>query len=143
MTTSNDVTIVGNLTRDPELRYLQSGTPLASFGVACNRRYQKNNEWEEETSFFDCTAWRDTGENIAESLSKGDRVIISGRLEQRTWETDDGQKRSKIEVVVDDIGPSLRWATTVVSKVSKSGGDNSGASHTPPAAAYEEAEEPF
>jgi single-strand DNA-binding protein len=147
MTASNDVTIIGNITRDPELRFLTSGTALTNLGVACNRRYQKNNEWVEETSFFDCVVWRDQAENVAESLTKGDRVIISGRLEQRTWETDDGQKRSKVEIVVDEIGPSLRWALATPARQPSKGNGNGAAESTGSSSSegfnYEDAEEPF
>lgn len=120
------VTLVGNLTRDPELRYLPSGAGLVSFGIAVNRRYQKDGEWQEEVSFFDCTAWREQADNVAESLEKGDRVIVVGRLTQRTWETDEGEKRSKVEVTVDEMGPSLRWATAAPTKNPKSEGGGGG-----------------
>lgn len=146
MTASNDVTIIGNLTRDPELRFLTSGTALTNLGIACNRRYQKNNEWVEDTSFFDCVIWRDQAENVAESLTKGDRVIISGRMEQRTWETDEGDKRSKVEIVVDEIGPSLRWATASPTRQPKKDGSNGGSSSSSGGSEgfnYEDAEEPF
>jgi single-strand DNA-binding protein len=138
MTTSSEVTITGNITRDPELRYLTSGTALATFGVAVNRRYMKDNEWQEATSFFDVIVWRDLADNASESLAKGDRVIVTGRLEQRTWETDEGDKRSKVEIVADDVAPSLRWATAAVTKTPKKGG---AAENTPPAEVYED--EPF
>jgi single-strand DNA-binding protein len=122
----NTVTVVGNITRDPELRFTTGGRAVASFGIAVNRRYQVNNEWQEQTSFFDVVAWAQLGENAAASLNKGARVIISGRLEQRSWETPDGDKRSKIEIVADEIGPSLRWATARVERTDRSGGDRSG-----------------
>jgi single-strand DNA-binding protein len=121
----NTVTVVGNITRDPELRFTTGGRAVASFGIAVNRRYQVNNEWQEQTSFFDVVAWAQLGENAAASLNKGARVIISGRLEQRSWETPDGDKRSKIEIVADEIGPSLRWATARVERTDRSGGDRS------------------
>ncbi len=88
------VTIVGNLTRDPELRFTAGGKGVASFGVAVNRRYQVNGEWQEKTSFFNVTAWDQLGENAAASLTKGARIIVSGRLEQREYETKEGEKRS-------------------------------------------------
>jgi single-strand DNA-binding protein len=122
----NTVTLVGNVTRDPELRYTSGGRGVASFGLAVNRRYQVNNEWQEQTSFFDVVAWAQLGENAAASLSKGARVIVNGRLEQRSWETQDGEKRSKIEIVADEIGPSLRWATAQVERTDRSGGDRGG-----------------
>ena len=112
----NTVTLVGNLTRDPELRYTQGGRATASFGLAVSRRYQVNNEWQEQTSFFDVVAWAQLGENAAASLSKGARVIVNGRLEQREYETREGDKRNVVEVVADEIGPSLRWATAQVEK---------------------------
>ncbi|MBV8980472.1 MAG: single-stranded DNA-binding protein [Acidimicrobiia bacterium] len=114
----NTITLAGNVTRDPELRFTGSGQAKATFGLAVNRRWQnrQTQEWEESTSFFDVVAWGDQGENIAESLAKGARVVVTGRLEQRSWETDEGEKRSKIEVVADEVGPSLRWATAVVQK---------------------------
>jgi len=119
---SNSVTLVGNITRDPELRFTASGQGVASFGLAVNRRYREGNEWKEETSFLDVVCWRELGENVCESLSRGARVIVVGRLEQRSWETADGDKRSKIEVVADSVGPDLRWATAVVTKIQRSGG---------------------
>jgi single-strand DNA-binding protein len=135
---SNSVTLVGNMTRDPELRFTASGQGVASFGLAVNRRYREGNEWKEETSFLDVVCWRELGENVCESLSRGARVIVVGRLEQRSWETADGDKRSKIEVVADSVGPDLRWATADVTKIQRSGGP-------PPReapAAYDD-EEPF
>jgi single-strand DNA-binding protein len=127
------VTIAGTLTRDPELRFTQGGRGVASFGVAVNRRYQQNNEWVEQTSFFNVTAWGSLGENASASLTKGARVIVTGRLEQRQYETQAGEKRSVVEIVADEIGPSLRWATAQVEKTQRTdsgggsgGGGNSG-----------------
>ena len=110
------VTLVGNLTREPELRFTQSGQAIATLGIAVSRRYQQNGEWQEKTSFFNVTAWGQLGENAASSLSKGSRAIVTGRLEQRSYETQDGEKRSVVEVVADEIGPSLRWATAQVDR---------------------------
>jgi single-strand DNA-binding protein len=112
----NSVTVVGNLTRDPELRYTPAGAATCQFGLAVNRRWQnrQTSEWEEATSFFNVVAWREMAENAGESLQKGARVIVTGRLEQRSWETPDGEKRSVVEIVADEIGPSLRWATAQV-----------------------------
>ncbi|HEX2048952.1 MAG TPA: single-stranded DNA-binding protein, partial [Acidimicrobiales bacterium] len=109
----NSVTLVGNVTRDPELRFTPSGQATASFGLAVNRVWndRQTNERKEAVSFFDIVCWREMAENASESLAKGSRVIVTGRLEQRSWESQDGEKRSKIEVVADEIGPSLRWAT--------------------------------
>ena len=116
----NTVTLVGNLTRDPELRFTNSGRPQVSFGLAVNRRCQQNGEWEEQTCFFNVVAWAQLAENVGESLSKGSRVIVTGRLEQRSWETQDGEKRVVIEIVADEIGPSLRWATAQVERNERS-----------------------
>jgi single-strand DNA-binding protein len=114
----NTVFLVGNITRDPELRFTPTGQATATFGLAVNRRWQnrQSQEWEEATSFFDIVCWREMAENASESLTRGSRVMVSGRLEQRSWETQDGDKRSKVEVVADEIGPSLRWATAQVQK---------------------------
>jgi len=120
---NNSVTLVGNLVDDPELRFTPNGVAMARIRFAVNRRYQdRNNEWQEETSFFGGTCWRDMAENVAESLQKGMRVIVTGRLEQRSWETQDGEKRSMIEVRIDDIGPSVRWATASVTRTPRSSG---------------------
>ena len=126
---TSNVTIVGNLTRDPELRYTPNGAAVAAFGVAVNRRWQNRDsqQWEESTSFFNVTCWRDLAQNVSESLEKGARVMVSGRLEQRSWETQDGEKRSVVEVVADEIGPSLRWATAKVDKNERRSGDGGGA----------------
>jgi single-strand DNA-binding protein len=114
----NVVTLTGNITRDPELRFTNTGQANASFGLAVNRKWQnrQTQEWEEATSFFDVVCWREMAENVSESLPRGARVVVTGRLEQRSWESDDGSKRSKIEVIADEVGPSLRWATAVVTK---------------------------
>lgn len=118
----NSVTLVGNLVDDPELRFTPNGTAMAKVRFAVNRRYQRGGEWQEETSFFTGTCWREMAEHAAESLTKGARVIISGRLEQRSWETQEGDKRSVVEVQVDDIGPSLRWATATVTRTPRASG---------------------
>lgn len=124
----NSVFLVGNITRDPELRFTPSGQATATFGLAVNRRWQnkQSNEWEEATSFFDIVCWREMAEHASESLSRGSRVMVSGRLEQRSWETQDGDKRSKVEVVADEVGPSLRWATAEVRKSERSGPSQGG-----------------
>ena len=123
----NSVTLVGNLVDDPELRFTPSGVAMAKIRFAVNRRYQdRNNEWQEETSFFGGTCWRDMAENVAESLQKGARVIVSGRLEQRSWETQEGDRRSIVEVRIDEIGPSLRWATANVARTPRSGNTSTG-----------------
>ena len=119
------VTIVGNITRDPELRFTAGGKGVASFGVAVGRRFQQNGEWQEKTSFFNVTAWDTLGENVAASLTKGTRVLVTGRLEQREYETKEGEKRNVVEIVADEIGPSLRWARAEVERVARDGGGNS------------------
>lgn len=135
MASENSVTLVGNITRDPELRYTTGGRGVASFGLAVNRRYQQNGEWQEQVSFFNIVAWADLGENAAASLSKGHRVIVTGRLEQRSYETKDGEKRNVTEVIADELGPSLRWAQAQIERISRdaasSGGGGGGASRAP------------
>ena len=105
------VTVVGNLTAEPELKTTKNGSSVLKVGVAVNRRWKnKQDEWEEDVSFFDVNAWGELADNVASSLSKGSRVIVSGRLEQQNWENKEGQKQSKVVLVADDIGPSLRKA---------------------------------
>jgi len=145
MANSNNVTVVGNVTRDPELRFTASGQAKANFGIAVNRRWQnrQSQEWEEATSFFNVVCWGDMGENVGE---------------QRSWETEQGEKRSIIEIVADEVGPSLRWATAEVKKNDRRGpsdGGGGGGSSRPVAnepvdagaaagaGAYEYGEEPF
>ena len=127
MSAGNSITIVGNITRDPELRYTPSGQATVRLGVAVNRKWQdrSSGEWQEATSFFDVIAWRELAENVNESLKKGARVIVTGRLEQRTWEQE-GNKRSVVEIIADEIAPSLRWATAKVEKTERRGGDQGG-----------------
>lgn len=115
----NTVTVVGNVTRDPELRFAQSGMAIAQFGVAWNRRRQ---DQEDEVSFFDVTCFRQLAENVAESVRKGARVVIYGTLQQRSWETDSGDRRSKVEILADDVAPSLKWATAAITKNERPGG---------------------
>lgn len=122
--TLNSVTLVGNLVEDPELRFTPSGVAMAKLRFAVNRRWRdRDGEWQEETSFFGGTCWREMAENVAESLQKGSRVIVTGRLEQRSWETQEGDKRSIIEVRIEEVGPSLRWATASVTRTPREGGD--------------------
>lgn len=123
---TNNVTLIGNLTRDPELRYTTGGRGVASFGLAVNRRYQQNGEWQEQTSFFNVVCWGDLGENVAATLTKGARTIVTGRLEQRSYETQDGEKRSVVEIVADEVGPSLRWATANIERTERSDGGDGG-----------------
>jgi single-strand DNA-binding protein len=122
---SNTTTLSGNLTRDPEIRYTREGQANAVFGMAVNRRWQVrgSDSWEEATSFFDVICWRELAENVALSLVKGARVIVSGRLEQHSWETDAGERRSKVEVTADEVGPSLRFATAEISRTARRGPD--------------------
>jgi single-strand DNA-binding protein len=124
---SNNVTLIGNLVDDPELRFTPSGVAMAKVRFAVNRRWRgQDGEWQEQTSFFTGTVWREQAETVAESLQKGTRVIVTGRLEQRSWETDEGDKRSVVEIQIDEIGPSLRWATATVNKTQRSDGDFGG-----------------
>ncbi|MCI0424520.1 MAG: single-stranded DNA-binding protein [Actinobacteria bacterium] len=117
---SNNVTLIGNLVEDPELRFTPSGVAMAKIRLAVNRRWRgQDGQWQEDTSFFGGTVWREQAETVAESLQKGTRVIVTGRLEQRQWETDQGEKRSVVEVAIDEIGPSLRWATATVNKTQR------------------------
>lgn len=114
------VTVVGNLTAEPEIKTTKTGSSVLRVGVAVNRRWKnKQDEWEEEVSFFDVNAWGELADNVAASLSKGSRVIVSGRLEQQSWENKEGQKQSKVVLVADDIGVSLRKAQ--VNGISKTG----------------------
>jgi single-strand DNA-binding protein len=130
---TNSITLVGNLVEDPELRFTPSGVALARLRIAVNRRWRDNNgAWQEDTSFFTGSVWREQAESVAESLQKGTRVIVTGRLEQRTWETQDGEKKSVVELAIDEIGPSLRWATASVTRTARSGGDFAGAGAPPP-----------
>jgi single-strand DNA-binding protein len=128
MPTDNAVVLVGNVTRDPELRFTNTGQATATFGLAVNRRWQnrQTQEWEEATSFFDVVCWREMAENVSESLVRGSRVMVAGRLEQRSWESQDGDRRSKVEVVADEVGPSLRWATAQVTKNDRRGPSDGG-----------------
>ena len=119
MAQDNQVVIVGNLTRDPELRYTPNGAALVKFGVAVSRRVKDDvsGQWKDaETSFFDVTAWRTLAENVAESLAQGNRVVVVGRLRTNSWETPEGEKRSKIEIEAEEVAPSLKWATAKVER---------------------------
>lgn len=107
---TNTVTVVGNLTRDPELRYSNNAQPIANLSVAQTARKKDGDQWVDgDTSYFDCVVFGPLAENVAEQLAKGTRVIVTGKLQQRSWETPDGNKRSKVELVVDACGPDLRW----------------------------------
>jgi single-strand DNA-binding protein len=153
-------TIVGNATRDPELKFTNTGIAVASFGVAVNdRKFNKaTNEWEDDPSFFEVTCWKELAENVAETVARGTRVVVVGRLKWRQWENKDGETRSKVEIVADEVGPGLRWATAVVTRRSKnddgggrgggrsssrSSGGRSGGSRQAPREEPEFGEEPF
>ncbi len=125
MASENQVTIVGNLTDDPELRYTPNGAAIAKFRVAVSRRGKdESGQWKDlETSFFRVNAWRSLGENAAESLTRGSRVVVIGRLRTSSWETPEGERRSSTEIEADDLGPSLRWATAKVERQQRGGGD--------------------
>jgi single-strand DNA-binding protein len=123
------ITVVGNLTADPELRFTPSGAAVANFTVASTPRIfdRQTSEWKDgEALFLRCNIWREAAENVAESLTRGSRVIVTGRLKQRSFETREGEKRTVFEVEVDEIGPSLRYATAKVNKASRSGGGGGG-----------------
>ncbi|MGH2828277.1 MAG: single-stranded DNA-binding protein [Actinomycetota bacterium] len=124
MATDNVVTLVGNITDEPELRFTPGGAAVANFTVAVNRRFRnQDGSWDDKLDgFFRCSCWRDMAENVSESLTKGARVIVTGRLQQRSWDDNDGNKRSTVEVQVDEVGPSLRWASAQVTKSRRSGG---------------------
>ncbi|MCE1179106.1 MAG: single-stranded DNA-binding protein [Micrococcales bacterium] len=119
------ITIIGNLTQDPELRFTPSGAAVANFTVASTPRQfdRQSNEWKDgETLFMRCSIWRDAAENVAESLQRGMRVIVSGRLKSRSYETKEGEKRTVMELEVDEVGPSLRYATAKVNRTQRGGG---------------------
>ncbi|GIL30681.1 single-stranded DNA-binding protein [Actinocatenispora comari] len=123
------ITVVGNLVNDPELRFTNSGAAVASFRIASTPRTfdRQSGEWKDgEALFLSCSVWRQAAENVAESLQRGSRVIVQGRLKQRSYETREGEKRTVIELEVDEIGPSLRYATAKVQKMSRSGGGGGG-----------------
>jgi single-strand DNA-binding protein len=145
MANGNQVVLVGNLTDDPELRFTAGGVPVASFTLAINRRFRDptTNEWKDgDTSFLRCNVWRQQAEHAAESLTKGARAIVVGRLRSRSWETQDGQKRTATEIEVDSVGPSLEYATAQVTKsprgeqspafVGAQASDNGAADEEPP-----------
>ena len=142
---NNTVTVVGNVTRDPDLRFTPSGAAVANFGLAWNRKGQND---EEVVSFFDVTCWSGLAENVAESITKGSRVVVYGRLAQRSWENQEGERRSKVEIVADDVAPSLRWATVEITRNEFRGGDGGGSAAPSggggrPASTPQTDEEPF
>lgn len=118
----NTITLVGNLTRDPKLRFTPSGLAVVKFGLAINNNYtDRNGAKVEESHFYEVEAWRELASNVAESLAKGDRVIVSGQLKYQAWENEAGEKRSKLVVAADSIGPDLRWATAEITHVERAG----------------------
>ncbi|HCV35118.1 MAG TPA: single-stranded DNA-binding protein [Acidimicrobiaceae bacterium] len=123
MAFNNTLTIIGNVTRDPELRFTQGGHAIATFGLAWNLRKQNG---EEEAMFFNVTCWRSLAENVAESITKGARVIVTGRLDHRSWENQEGEKRSAVEIQAEEIGPSLQWASAEVTRNEFRGGEGGG-----------------
>jgi len=132
MAQDNQVVIVGNLTRDPELRYTPNGAALVKLGVAVSRRIKDDatGQWRDaETSFFNVTAWRSLAENVAESLTQGNRVVVVGRLRTNSWETPEGDKRSVVEIEAEEIGPSLKWATAKPEKQGRGPGQSDWASN--------------
>lgn len=142
MATDNNVNLTGNLTRDPELRFTPSGAAVASFGLAVNRRIKRGDTFEDETSFFDVTAWNSLAENIAASVTKGSRVLVSGRLQQDTWEKD-GVNHSKVVVIADEIGASMRWAEVTINRNERKAGGYQPNDPGPREPAYDPNEEPF
>jgi single-strand DNA-binding protein len=125
------ITVIGNLTNDPELRFTPSGAAVANFTVASTPRTfdRQSNDWKDgETLFMRCSVWRDAAENVAESLQRGSRVLVTGRLKSRSYETKEGEKRTVVELDVDEVGPSLRYATAKVAKTARSGAGGGGGS---------------
>ena len=123
----NTVTLVGNLTRDPEIRFFQGDKSVVNSALAVNKSYKDaTGEWKEETTFVDLSIWQNAGaENVANSLTKGDRVSVTGVLKQNTWQAEDGTNRSKIEVTVFEIGPTMKWAEVSITKNEKKGASTS------------------
>ena len=149
MANDNQVNVVGNLTDDPELRYTSNGAAVANFRVAYSTRIRDaaGNWTDGETSFFTVNCWRALAENAAETLTRGTRVVVTGRLKQRSWENQEGEKRTVIEIEADDLGPSLKWATASVTKANRSstssGGNDWGAAVAAPVGAGSSEETPL
>jgi single-strand DNA-binding protein len=121
---STPVTLTGRLTRDPELRFSASGKPVTKFAVVTSRRFknQQTSEWEDrDTTFWDCVAFGELAQNVAESLTKGTAVVVTGHAAQEEWQTKDGEKRRSMKVVAEDVAPSLRWASARIAKATRSG----------------------
>ena len=127
MAADNQTTIAGNLVETPELRFTNTGTPVTNLRVAVTQRIQQDGEWRDgDTSFFKVNVWRGQAEHLADSLTKGDRIMVTGRLRQRSWETPEGDKRSVTEIEADEVGASLKWATAKVERTQQRGnGDRS------------------
>ena len=137
MAFNNTVTIIGNVTRDPELRFISSGIPVCEFGVAWNLRKQNG---EDEAMFFNVTCWRSLAENVSECIAKGTRVIVTGRMNWRSWETEAGEKRNVVDIQAEEVGPSLQWASAEVTRNEKGdAGSGTNFGDNPPATE----EEPF
>ncbi|MGV9668676.1 single-stranded DNA-binding protein [Nocardia niigatensis] len=148
MSNETAITVIGNLVADPELRYTPAGAAVVNFTVASTpRRFNKTtNEWEDgEALFLRCNLWREAAENVAESLAKGSRIIVTGNLKQRSYETREGEKRTIIELEVDEVGPSLKYATATPKKAARQGGGGQGQSRNddPWGSSAREAEAPF
>jgi single-strand DNA-binding protein len=150
MANDNSVYVIGNCTRDPELRYTSGGQAVASFGLAYNKRKRSaDGTWEDgDPAFFDVTCWGKLAENVSESIQKGNRVVVTGRLDQRSWENQEGEKRSKVEIVADEVCPSLRWATAEISRNERDSGGgggrgSAGSSGGGGGGGYDDDEEPF
>jgi single-strand DNA-binding protein len=137
MAADNHTTIIGNLVEDPELRYTHTGIPVTNLRVAVTQRIQQDGQWRDgETSFLKVNVWRGQAGHLADSLSKGDRVMVTGRLRQRSWETPEGEKRSVTEPEADEVGASLKWAIAKVERASQRGnGERPAAASVPPNAA--------
>ncbi|HJP16878.1 MAG TPA: single-stranded DNA-binding protein [Acidimicrobiales bacterium] len=142
MAFNNTITIIGNVTREPELRFTPAGAALCEFGVAWNLRKQNG---DDEAMFFNVTCWRSLAENVAESIDKGDRVIVTGRLNWRSWETDAGEKRQVVDIQAEEVGPSLQWASAAVTRNERSdaGAPVSNQGQTAPSSNFPTDEEPF
>jgi single-strand DNA-binding protein len=122
MAADNHTTIVGNLVEDPEVRFTQNGIAVTNLRVAVTQRIQQDGQWRDgDTSFFKINVWRGQAEHLAESLAKGDRVMVTGRLRQRSWETPEGEKRSVTKIEADEVGASLKWATAKVERATERG----------------------
>jgi len=141
----NSISIAGNLTKDPELRFLTNGSAKASVSVACNRRYQVNGEWKEEVTYFDVIAWRKLAENLCASFKKGDRIMINGRMISRSYEASDGSGTRKVwEIDAEDIGGSVKYATADITRNPREdGGNYSPRQNAPAASAAPASDDPF